>query len=248
MQINRKKLISVWCTLLVAGGCLAQSNTFPDNGNVGIGITPAAKLHVRGETRIERASGGNNHFLFRFDSGGNYLISDDPLYNHKHMYLQVLSRKNAANTTNMYFQTGLKDSTVTTRMTILHNGNVGVGTTNPQAKFAVNGNILAKEVKVKTDITVPDYVFDPDYALPTLADVEAYVKEHKHLLEIPSAADISRDGLDMAEMNLLLLKKVEELTLHLIAKEKTAQRSQQEMAEMKREIAELKAIVKSQLK
>ncbi|SEL95753.1 hypothetical protein [Parapedobacter koreensis] len=95
-------------------------------------------------------------------------------------------------------------------------GNVGIGTTEPQAKLAVNGTILATEVKVKTDIAVPDYVFEPDYELPALADIEIYVKEHRHLPEIPSAADIEKDGLNLAEMNLLLLKKVEELTLHLI--------------------------------
>ncbi|WP_257667133.1 hypothetical protein [Parapedobacter tibetensis] len=100
------------------------------------------------------------------------------------------------------------------------NGNVGIGTNNPQAKLAVNGNILATEVKVKTDISVPDYVFEPDYELTPLSEVEAYVKEHKHLPEIPSAADIQRDGLDLAEMNLLLLKKVEELTLIVIEQNK----------------------------
>ncbi|WP_143054010.1 hypothetical protein [Parapedobacter koreensis] len=99
---------------------------------------------------------------------------------------------------------------------LLVSGNVGIGTRNPQAKLAVNGNILAKEVKVKTDITVPDYVFDPEYELSPLAEVEAYVKEHRHLPEIPPARDIEKDGLDLAEMNLLLLKKVEELTLHII--------------------------------
>ncbi|SEK53251.1 hypothetical protein SAMN05421740_1025 [Parapedobacter koreensis] len=99
---------------------------------------------------------------------------------------------------------------------LLVSGNVGIGTTDPQAKLAVEGNILAKEVKVKTDIAVPDYVFGEDYQLSTLAEVEAYVKEHKHLPEIPSAADIKKDGLNLAEMNLLLLKKVEELTLHLL--------------------------------
>lgn len=111
-------------------------------------------------------------------------------------------------------------------MTFLPSGNVGVDTTNPQAKLAVNGNILAKEVKVKTNIAVPDYVFEPDYELPPLDEIEAYVKAHKHLPEIPSAADIKRDGLDLAEMNLLLLKKVEELTLHLI--EKTKKQEQQD--------------------
>lgn len=95
-------------------------------------------------------------------------------------------------------------------------GNVGIGIINSPAKLAVNGDILAKEVRVKNNISVPDYVFESDYELPTLADVDAYVKKHKHLPEIPSASDIEKDGLDLAEMNLLLLKKVEELTLHLI--------------------------------
>ncbi|SEL98563.1 hypothetical protein [Parapedobacter koreensis] len=117
----------------------------------------------------------------------------------------------------IYFKTTNSSvSPAVERMIIRSNGNVGIGTTTPQAKLAVNGNILAKEVKVKTDIAVPDYVFDPEYELPSLADVEAYVKEHKHLPEIPSANDIEKDGLDLAEMNLLLLKKVEELTLYLM--------------------------------
>lgn len=99
-------------------------------------------------------------------------------------------------------------------------GNVGIGTWNPMAKLAVDGNILAKEIKVKTDITVPDYVFEPDYNLSSLGEIASYVKVNKHLPEIPSAKEISRDGLDLAEMNLLLLKKVEELTLHAIENEK----------------------------
>ncbi|PRD44965.1 hypothetical protein C5745_18855 [Sphingobacterium haloxyli] len=120
----------------------------------------------------------------------------------------------------IYFRTSSSGVPAATRMMIQSNGNVGIGTIDPKAKLAVDGNILAKEIKVKTDITVPDYVFEETYNLPTLSSIENYVKEHKHLPEIPSAKDIESDGLDLAEMNLLLLKKVEELTLHLIEKDK----------------------------
>ncbi|MEK7394391.1 MAG: hypothetical protein AAB214_17680 [Fibrobacterota bacterium] len=67
---------------------------------------------------------------------------------------------------------------------------------------------------------IPDYVFEPSYKLASLSDVEAYTAQHKHLPEVPSAAEIEKGGLDLAQMNLILLKKVEELTLHAIAQQK----------------------------
>lgn len=95
-------------------------------------------------------------------------------------------------------------------------GKMGVGTDDPQADLAVNGDILAKQIKIKTDIAIPDYVFEPEYDLKNLAEIESYVKANKHLPEVPSAKEIGRDGLDLGEMNLLLLKKIEELTLYAI--------------------------------
>ena len=101
---------------------------------------------------------------------------------------------------------------------------MGIGTSNPQAKLSVDGNILAKEIKIKTDINVPDYVFESDYDLKSLAEIESYIKANKHLPEVPSAKQIQADGMDVAAMNLLLLKKVEEMTLHLIEKDKIINR------------------------
>ena len=94
-------------------------------------------------------------------------------------------------------------------------GNVGIGTNNPQAKLAVNGKVAAKEVKVEL-IGWPDYVFEKEYKLQPLEEVASYIRENKHLPGIPSAERVSKEGLDLGAMNVRLLEKIEELTLHII--------------------------------
>ncbi|TMM52150.1 hypothetical protein FEE95_20905 [Maribacter algarum] len=98
-------------------------------------------------------------------------------------------------------------------------GNVGIGTGNPGAwKLAVNGNIRAKEIKVETGWA--DYVFADDYVLPSLEEVERHIKEKGHLINIPSAEAIESNGVQLGEMNKLLLEKIEELTLYIIQQNK----------------------------
>ena len=99
-------------------------------------------------------------------------------------------------------------------------GNVGIGTTSPDAKLTVNGTVHSREVKVDVNIA-PDYVFEKDYKLKTLAEVQKYIAENKHLPEIPSAKVMEQNGVDLSNMNMQLLKKVEELTLYLIEKDKS---------------------------
>jgi hypothetical protein len=99
------------------------------------------------------------------------------------------------------------------------NGNVGIGTTNPTQKLTVKGTVYSTEVKVDLSAGAPDYVFEPTYDLKPLAEIETYIKENKHLPEVPSAKEMEANGLQLGEMNMLLLKKVEELTLHLIEQE-----------------------------
>jgi hypothetical protein len=88
-------------------------------------------------------------------------------------------------------------------------------------KLLVTGQIVMNS---DWKIEVPDYVFEEDYDLPSLSSVESYVKENKHLPEIPSAREIAEQGLNLGEMNLRLLKKIEELTLHMIEMEKKIER------------------------
>jgi hypothetical protein len=127
----------------------------------------------------------------------------------------------------------------TTRVSFLASGNVGIGTTNPTHKLAVNGTIKAKEVIVETT-GWSDYVFADDYALQPLAQVEAHIKEHKHLPGIPSASTVASNGVNVGDMQAALLAKVEELTLHLIAQEKELAR----LRETERDVAALRAEVR----
>ena len=108
-------------------------------------------------------------------------------------------------------------------------GSVGIGTTNPDSKLTVNGTIHSTEVKVDLNVPGPDYVFEEDYNLRSLEETEAYIKENKHLPEIPSAKEMEANGLELGEMNMLLLKKVEELTLYLIQSNKEKEELSQQL-------------------
>lgn len=111
------------------------------------------------------------------------------------------------------------------RLRISTNGNVGIGTSTPNAKLTVAGNIHSREVKVTVDAGA-DYVFEEEYKLKELSELEAYLKENKHLPEVQSASEMETDGIELAKMNILLLKKIEELTLYVISIEKDNKRQE----------------------
>jgi len=100
-------------------------------------------------------------------------------------------------------------------LVIADGGNVGIGTTNPQSKLAVNGTITAQEVVVTLDGWA-DYVFEDDYQSMPLDELEQSIKKNKHLPGIPSAEEVAANGVNVGEMQAKLLQKVEELTLYVI--------------------------------
>jgi hypothetical protein len=122
-------------------------------------------------------------------------------------------------------------------MRITHDGSVGIGTTTPGSfKLAVNGKIWSQEVNVAMTNPGPDYVFEKEYDLLPLSELETYINQNKHLPEVPSAKEMEKDGLNLKEINLLLLKKVEELTLHLIEVKKEVIILQRDNKELRNEI------------
>jgi hypothetical protein len=105
----------------------------------------------------------------------------------------------------------------------LLNEKISIGTTSTQNNLDVNGTIHAREVKV--DLTGwSDFVFHPSYQLKPLIEVEKFIKTNGHLEDIPSAAEVEQNGVNVGEMQKKLLQKVEELTLYVIEQQKEIER------------------------
>lgn len=95
-------------------------------------------------------------------------------------------------------------------------GKVGIKTQTPGAyDLAVNGKIRSQEIKVET-AGWAEYVFEEDYKLPTLEETEKFIQKNGHLPEVPKASEVETNGISLGEMNKILLKKIEELTLQVI--------------------------------
>lgn len=121
-------------------------------------------------------------------------------------------------------------------------GNVGIGTTDTKGyKLAVNGDAIFNRVKVKPYANWPDYVFGNDYQLPSLKDIETFIRTNNHLPDVPSALEVEKNGIDLGDNQTILLRKLEELTLYIIEQDKKAEQLQQRLNELQQEINELKS-------
>ncbi len=105
-----------------------------------------------------------------------------------------------------------------TRMTIDASGNVGINTLTPTERLHVVGNIRFTGTIINSapDENLPDYVFEPDYPLMTVEQLAAYVAKEKHLPNVPSAAEVKENGLNLVQFQARLLEKIEELTLYAV--------------------------------
>jgi len=191
-----------------------------DTGNVGIGTSnPAKKLEVKGDVRFLSSAGTTSAFDILSNNTPTrrgISLPSDP--NGEFNFFVHAWQQNADFNFNKL--TG-SNSEYVTLMTIKETGNVGIGTTNPQEKLSVNGVLLAKEVKIRTSSTYwPDYVFNKNYKITDLIELEKFIKQNKHLPNIPTAKQVEKDGIAVGEMNKLLLQKIEELTLYIIEQEK----------------------------
>ena len=124
-----------------------------------------------------------------------------------------------------------------------YNGKIGIGTATPDELLTVKGKIHTREVIVDLKGAVaPDYVFETyyegssdlkkEYRFMSLSEIEQFIKANHHLPEVPSAISLEENGLELKKMNLLLLQKIEELTLHTIAQQKEINLLKEKMTQL----------------
>lgn len=207
------------------------------DSNIGVGTsTPWDKLHINGSLGVGTwTSGAQSGLQIQYDdNNGNG--TGTTVFKNSRWYSGFYFKRNGATgeKTQLYIGGGsdhvmeiyndnseAKIRFHTNGDSHLNGGNVGIGTTNTHGyKLAVAGNVVAEEVVVKLQTNWPDYVFEDGYKLPSLIELAKYLKQYKHLPEVPTASEVYENGVRLGEMNVILLKKVEELTLHIIEMDK----------------------------
>jgi hypothetical protein len=189
------------------------------SGNVGIGVSvPTERLHIEDQgtsTRIlvrNSASSAAAAGVWVMNSAKNYglNVGTDGI---GRISSEYVSPSNQADLLKFMFNwtTGTPQVWIGARPTT---------GTHADFQFAVDGKIVGKTIVVTTNGNWADYVFDDNYRLTSLFEVESYYKTNKHLPEIPSAKEVEANGINLADMNRLLLKKVEELTLYVVQQQK----------------------------
>ena len=259
---NNMKIKITFLLIFAILGASAQ-NTFPTSGNAGINIStpPIAKLQIRDNVNsVDPASTSStidNLILLQTSfQGPNPSTYNGTGYKWGIQFwgktdaLVLDASKTGAiyavsedgglgfnRAVGLAFHTSGFDTNSAERLRITSTGNVGIGTIDTKGyKLAVAGNVIGESMTVKLQSTWPDYVFKKNYNLPSLQDVQAYIDKNNHLPEIPSQREIAMNGLNLGEMNKLLLKKVEELTLYLIETQKLAEKQQLEINKLNKSV------------
>ena len=201
---------------------ISGGNVYRLNGNVGIGtLSPGEKLDINGNLHVFDVIKGNvggtsSKLTLRGSNNPNAAVIElwkGANQGERSLKLATFEDGNIEFRTDGYARMRIKGG---------NQREIVIGepySTNRYVDLKVNGKIWAQEVEVMTGWW-PDKVFAEEYKLMPLNEVEKYVKGHKHLPAIPSEADVLENGYNMGEMDAMLLKKIEELTLYVIEQQK----------------------------
>lgn len=211
----------------------AERLRIASDGSVGIGTsTPQSMLDVNGQSMFR------NILTVAFGAGNRSMqLRDNGLYFSRTSDGQYASKIIADGTMHYHTRSDHRfyaDGTEV--MSIFESGRVGIGTVNVNDvnfKLFVETGIRTRKIKVD-QVNWPDYVFHNNYVLRPLSEVESFIKKYQHLPEVPSAAQVTADGIDLGDNQAVLLKKIEELTLYLIEQKKEIEVLKKELGDLKK--------------
>lgn len=188
-----------------------------NRGGISVNQVTTGGFAFGGSFLVAYQNGSNTDFYLSINSSASYysLAVRSYIFGYAYTAQQVTITTTTSAPTGTNITSSLN---INPLVTTDGNGNIGIGTTDTKGyKFGVNGSLIANSITVKV-FPWADYVFKKDYHLPTLQEVKSYIDQNHHLPEIPTEQQVAKDGLNLGEMNKLLTKKVEELTLYLIEK------------------------------
>ncbi|MCH5718177.1 hypothetical protein [Niabella hibiscisoli] len=221
-----------------------------NTGNTGIGTdNPYAKLDVAGDIFMSLHNHWNQHHPSEQGSFKVGMKSGNTTDGFSGMQVTTKPYGEGNGSILQFFTWGFNTAFSREVMRITEEGNVAIGITSfpPQYKLAVAGKAIVDELKVKPHAAGwPDYVFKSTYKLTPLSEVEKFIKTHQHLPEVPSAKEVAANGIEVGANQALLLKKIEELTLHIIEVNKSVESLNNQMSELKQENKKLKTRVVQQ--
>ncbi len=206
----------------IRGGKNGSKVIINDNnalGNVGIGLSnPRCRLTIlsntiagNNNTEVLQVAGKNAMAIFSNENGADYGYIKAVTDNSQTPQFPRAGLEIGTGPGDLYFTTNYTPILMINGTT----NNVGIGTSTPNEKLSVNGNIRSKEVVVEL-ANWPDYVFDKSYELTPLIEVENFIKANNHLPNIPSANEIENNGLKVGDVQKRMMEKIEELTLYVI--------------------------------
>ena len=201
-------------------GLAEWGDLFLGSGNVGIGtISPQSLFHVNGpsHTRLIVEANSNDPSI-QLTSDATSLLTD-----------WILSMDVSQQDRLEWKHNGF------TRMAMTSTGQVTIGAVNAASDYllSVDGKIIAEEMRVQPSGVWPDYVFESDYPLLGLDEVEASIRANKRLPGMPPASEIAENGIALGEMQTLVVEKLEELTLYVIELNNRVNHLEKENAQLK---------------
>lgn len=224
----------------VALGANALAFVVANGNNIGIGYqaglnaTGGSNIFIGNQAGMNDVTGSNKLYVANTNTATPLIGGDFGATAAQNNRLRFHMGTGAPTNTTGYLAIG-DFSTATPLVLKFGNG----ATANTSYRLVVQDGILTEKLKVALKGTADwaDYVFEPDYQLMPLENVESFVKENKHLPNVPSAEELSKEGLDMQKTSAKLMEKIEELTLYMIEMNK-------EMKALKAENAKLKEKLK----